>query len=139
MAATATTTPRRILVADDNPDALESLAALLRLGGHVVFAAANGALAFESAAQHRPEIALLDIGMPVLDGYEVARRIRAQPWGKQITLVALTGWGQDTDRRRSHDAGFDSHLVKPLDLDKLTQLLTSLPVADQPERAERRA
>jgi len=133
------TTPRRILVADDNSDALESLAALLRLGGHVVFAAANGALAFESAAQHRPEIALLDIGMPVLDGYEVARRIRAQPWGKEITLVALTGWGQDTDRRRSHDAGFDSHLVKPLDLDKLTQLLTSLPVADQPERAERRA
>ncbi len=71
-------------------------------------------------------MALLDIGMPLLDGYEVARRIRAQPWGKAITLVALTGWGQDSDRRRSREAGFDSHLVKPLDLDKLTDLLASL-------------
>ena len=70
-----------------------------------------------------PEVALLDIGMPKLDGYEVARRIRAQPWGRRITLVALTGWGQDSDRRRSGEAGFDSHLVKPLDLDKLTALL----------------
>ena len=74
-----------------------------------------------------PEVALLDIGMPKLDGYEVARRIRAQPWGHRITLVALTGWGQDSDRRRSGEAGFDSHLVKPLDLDKLTELLGRLP------------
>ncbi len=65
--------------------------------------------------------------MPVLDGYEVARRIRAQPWGRSVTLVALTGWGQDSDRRRSRDAGFDSHLVKPLDMDKLAELLQSLP------------
>jgi CheY-like chemotaxis protein len=119
---------RRILVADDNSDALESLATLLELGGHEVFSAANGALALESAERNLPEVALLDIGMPQLDGYEVARRIRAQPWGRRITLVALTGWGQDSDRRRSGEAGFDSHLVKPLDLDKLTELLGRLPV-----------
>ncbi len=119
---------RRILVADDNSDALESLATLLELGGHEVFSAANGALALESAERHLPEVALLDIGMPKLDGYEVARRIRAQPWGRRITLVALTGWGQDSDRRRSGEAGFDSHLVKPLDLEKLTELLGRLPV-----------
>jgi signal transduction histidine kinase len=119
---------RRILVADDNSDALESLATLLELGGHEVYSAANGALALESAERHLPEVALLDIGMPKLDGYEVARRIRAQPWGRRITLVALTGWGQESDRRRSGEAGFDSHLVKPLDLDKLTALLDRLPV-----------
>ena len=123
-----TRTQRRILVADDNNDALESLATLLQLSGHEVYTAANGAVALESAEQHRPEVALLDIGMPKLDGYEVARRIRAQPWGQRITLVALTGWGQDSDRRRSQEAGFDSHLVKPLDLDKLTELLAALPV-----------
>ena len=122
-------TQRRILVADDNNDALESLATLLQLSGHEVYTAANGAVALEAAEQHRPEVALLDIGMPKLDGYEVARRIRAQPWGQRITLVALTGWGQDSDRRRSQEAGFDSHLVKPLDLDKLTELLAALPVA----------
>jgi CheY-like chemotaxis protein/two-component sensor histidine kinase len=119
---------RRILVADDNSDALESLATLLELGGHEVFSAENGALALESAERHLPEVALLDIGMPKLDGYEVARRIRAQPWGRRITLVALTGWGQESDRRRSGEAGFDSHMVKPLDLDKLTELLERLPV-----------
>jgi signal transduction histidine kinase len=126
-----TPTQRRILVADDNNDALESLATLLQLSGHEVYTAANGAVALESAEQHRPEVALLDIGMPKLDGYEVARRIRAQPWGARITLVALTGWGQDSDRRRSQEAGFDSHLVKPLDLDKLTDLLATLPSAGE--------
>ncbi|MGH8210341.1 MAG: response regulator, partial [Steroidobacteraceae bacterium] len=124
-AAGPTRTQRRILVADDNNDALESLATLLQLSGHEVYTAANGAVALQSAQEHRPEVALLDIGMPKLDGYEVARRIRAQPWGQRITLVALTGWGQDSDRRRSQEAGFDSHLVKPLDLDKLTELLAA--------------
>ncbi|HEY4215023.1 MAG TPA: response regulator [Steroidobacteraceae bacterium] len=118
---------RRILLADDNNDALESLATLLQLGGHDVVTASNGALALECAERHRPEVMLLDIGMPLVDGYEVARRIRVQPWGQQITLVALTGWGQDSDRRRSREAGFDSHLVKPLDMDKLTELLERLP------------
>jgi len=119
--------PRRILVADDNADALESLATVLRLRGHEVFSASNGAIALEAAGRHVPEVALLDIGMPLLDGYEVARRIRAQEWGKAMTLVAVTGWGQDADRRRSREAGFDTHLVKPLDLDQLSNLLAQLP------------
>jgi len=118
---------RRILLADDNADALESLATVLRLRGHEVYSAPNGAIALETAARHMPDVALLDIGMPLLDGYEVARRIRAQEWGKSVTLVALTGWGQESDRRRSQEAGFDTHLVKPLDLDRLTALLAQLP------------
>src|SRR5579883_2738251 len=118
---------RRILIADDNNDALESLATLLQLSGHEVFTATNGGTALQSAERNLPEVALLDIGMPMLDGYEVAKRIRAQPWGQRITLVALTGWGQDSDRRRSREAGFDSHLVKPLDLETLTDLLARLP------------
>ena len=118
---------RRILIADDNNDALESLATLLQLSGHEVFTATNGGTALQSVERHLPEVVLLDIGMPLLDGYEVAKRIRAQPWGRRITLVALTGWGQDSDRRRSREAGFDSHLVKPLDLETLTDLLARLP------------
>ena len=120
---------RRILIADDNNDALESLATLLQLSGHEVYTATNGGTALQSAERHLPEVVLLDIGMPMLDGYEVAKRIRAQPWGQRITLVALTGWGQDSDRRRSREAGFDSHLVKPLDLETLTDLLARLPSA----------
>src|SRR5256886_2048899 len=118
---------RRILVADDNVDALQTLATVLELGGHEVFSAANGSLALESAERHLPEVALLDIGMPLLDGYEVARRIRAQAWGKRITLGALTGWGQDSDRRRSREAGFGSHLGKPPGLAQLTGLLARRP------------
>jgi signal transduction histidine kinase len=124
----ATVVGRRILVADDNPDALASLAAVLQLQGHEVFSAANGTQALECADRYRPEVALLDIGMPLLDGYEVARRIRAQPWGAQVTLLALTGWGQEPDRRRSQSAGFDQHLVKPLDLARLNELLGRLPL-----------
>jgi signal transduction histidine kinase len=127
VAAGAQRMARRILIADDNNDALESLATLLQLSGHEVFTATNGGTALQSAERHQPEVALLDIGMPLLDGYEVAKRIRSQPWGQRITLVALTGWGQDSDRRRSREAGFDSHLVKPLDLDTLTDLLARLP------------
>jgi signal transduction histidine kinase len=125
--ASAARLARRILIADDNNDALESLATLLQLSGHEVFTATNGGTALQSVERHLPEVVLLDIGMPMLDGYEVARRIRAQPWGQRITLVALTGWGQDSDRRRSREAGFDSHLVKPLDLETLTDLLARLP------------
>ena len=123
---------RRILVADDNPDALASLAEVLKLQGHEVFSAANGTLALECAERYRPDVALLDIGMPLLDGYEVARRIRAQPWGAQVTLLALTGWGQEPDRRRSQSAGFDQHLVKPLDLARLNALLGRLPLRAPP-------
>jgi signal transduction histidine kinase len=119
--------PRRILVADDNLDTRESLALLLSLEGHSVYTASDGQQTLERAEEYRPDVALLDIGMPGMDGYEVARRIRARPWGGRITLVALTGWGQDADRIRSHDAGFDSHLVKPVDLDKVINVLARTP------------
>lgn len=119
----------RILVADDNPDALESLALLLECDGHEVWKAANGAEAFELAEKCQPHLALLDIGMPVLDGYEAARRIRCEVWGKGMMLVALSGWGQSSDVQRSRDSGFDSHLVKPASFDALAQLLSRLPGA----------
>jgi signal transduction histidine kinase len=118
----------RILVADDNPDALESLALLLECDGHEVWKAANGAEAFELAAKCQPHLALLDIGMPVVDGYEAARRIRSEVWGKGMMLVALSGWGQSSDVQRSRESGFDSHLVKPASFDALAQLLSRVPV-----------
>ncbi|HVY79913.1 MAG TPA: response regulator [Steroidobacteraceae bacterium] len=121
-----------ILLADDNQDALESLAALLQCDGHEVHTAGDGAQALEVAAQCRPHVVLLDIGMPKLDGYEVARRIRAEPWGKAAVLIALTGWGQDEDRRRSREVGFDSHLVKPLDPEALSTMLSRLPAPSKP-------
>ena len=117
----------RILLADDNRDALDSLATLLQCDGHEVYTAVDGAEAFELAATCRPDVMLLDIGMPKLDGYEVARRVRQQPWGEGTVLIALTGWGQEEDRRRSREVGFNSHLVKPLDLDALTALLAHVP------------
>ena len=121
---------RRILVADDNLDALESLAALLALNGHEVHRAQDGAAALQAAMRHRPEVIFLDIGMPQMDGYEVARRIRAHEWGKEMLLIAVTGWGQESDRQRSFAAGFDFHLVKPVDLEKLNQLLSKVSAVD---------
>ncbi|MGH8149405.1 MAG: response regulator [Steroidobacteraceae bacterium] len=118
---------RRILVVDDNRDALESLAALMELAGHVVCAAPDGEVALALSASFRPDVVLLDLGLPKLDGYEVARRIRAEPWGKAMVLIALTGWGQDEDRRRTRESGFDSHMVKPLELEVLTNYLERLP------------
>jgi signal transduction histidine kinase len=120
--------PRRILVADDNADSLESLAVLLRCDGHEVYTACDGEQAVAQAAMYRPEIALLDIGMPKLDGVQVGRKIRAEAWGRAMTLIALTGWGQDTDRKRTAAAGFDAHLVKPLDISELSVYLQ--PPAD---------
>ena len=114
---------RHILIADDNADALESLATLLSLNGHQVFRASDGEAALRAVERLKPEIALLDIGMPRLDGYEVARRIRTLDGGHNIMLIALTGWGQESDRRRAQEAGFDAHLTKPVDLDKLGLLL----------------
>ncbi|MBS0581103.1 MAG: response regulator [Proteobacteria bacterium] len=123
---------RRILLADDNQDALESLAMLLSLNGHEVHQARDGLRAFELAAQCRPEIAVLDIGMPRADGYEVARRIRSEPWGRDIRLVALTGWGQESDRQRAEQAGFDIHLTKPVDPAVMDRLLAGVLPARQP-------
>jgi two-component system CheB/CheR fusion protein len=115
--------PRRVLVADDNADNADALAALLRLNGHHVETALDGEMAFQAAERFRPEVMFLDIGMPKINGYEVCRRIRAQSWGRDIRVIAQTGWGQAHDRRRSEEAGFDGHLVKPLDLTALDALL----------------
>jgi CheY-like chemotaxis protein len=116
---------RNILIADDNQDALESLALMLRMEGHEVVCASDGEEALALAGQRRPEIVVLDVGMPKLDGCEVARRIRAEAWGRGAILVALTGWGQDVDRRRSREAGFDMHLVKPVDPATLCDMLVA--------------
>ena len=106
-------TPRRILVADDNRDAADSLARLFRLSGHEAWVAYNGLDALEVASRANPEIVFLDIAMPGLNGYEIARRLRAQSSGTRITLVALTGFGQDEDKRLAGESGFDHHLTKP--------------------------
>ncbi len=116
---------RNILIADDNQDALESLALMLRMEGHEVHCASDGEEALLLAGQRKPEIVVLDVGMPKLDGCEVARRIRAESWGRGAVLVALTGWGQEVDRRRSREAGFDMHLVKPVDPATLCDMLVT--------------
>ncbi len=114
---------RRVLIVDDSEDGAESLAMLLQFGGHETYKAHDGLAAIEAARRLRPDVVLLDIGLPGLNGYEVCSRIRQEPWGKRATLVALTGWGQDEDRDRSREAGFDAHMVKPVDFDALLRLL----------------
>ena len=120
------TAKRRILVVDDNLDAAESLATLLNIIGHETRMAHDGIEAVEQAEAFKPDVVFLDIGMPTIDGHETARRIRRQPWGKDMVLVALTGWGQTEDRRRSKEAGFDHHLVKPADPTVVEKLISSL-------------
>jgi CheY-like chemotaxis protein/nitrogen-specific signal transduction histidine kinase len=123
-AATADSEPRRrILVVDDNRDSLDSMVMLLRMSGHEVVTASDGEEALNTAAAHRPEVVLLDIGLPRLDGYEVARRLRREAWGGGLLLVAMTGWGQDQDRQRSLQAGFDAHLVKPADYQEVLAII----------------
>lgn len=117
MSISKTDTPsiaRRILVVDDNEDAAESLAALLRLFGHEVDVALDGEQALTLAPEVRPDLVLLDLGMPRMDGHEVARRMRAAPWGGRMKIIALSGFGDDADRERSLEAGCDDHLVKPV-------------------------
>jgi CheY-like chemotaxis protein/two-component sensor histidine kinase len=118
---------RRVLIADDNRDAAESLLLLLELSGHDVRVAHLGQTALLLAQTFCPNVAILDIGMPDLSGYEVARTLRQQPWAKDLQLIALTGWGQDDDRRRALVAGFDHHLTKPIDPDQLESLIASRP------------
>ena len=127
---------RRILVVDDSADCRESLATMLQLDGNEVRIAPDGAAALEVAAAFDPEIVLLDIRMPVMDGYETARRLRAETYGKQAILIALTGWGQQEHRERSRLAGFDAHLTKPLEHEALSLLFASLRL---PERVEKPA
>ena len=122
--------PRRILVADDNSDAAEALALQLRLAGHDVRSANDGLEALEVAETFAPQVVLLDLGMPRMDGYETAREIRRKWWGKSATLVALTGWGGQQDRQRTSDAGFDAHLVKPVtEFDLFQAIAFSRPTA----------
>jgi CheY-like chemotaxis protein len=113
-----------VLVVDDNQDGAESLAALLALDGHEILMSHDGLDAVAKAASFRPDVVLLDIGLPKLDGYDVCRRIREQPGGKDIVMIAMTGWGQADDRRMSSEAGFDSHCVKPVSHALLVALMT---------------
>ena len=113
--AAASATRQRVVVADDNIDAANTLAMVLEHDGYVVHVAHDGASAYELATRVRPAAAFLDIGMPGLDGYALARKLRDESWGRDILLVATTGWGQAEDRRRALDSGFDEHLTKPVD------------------------
>jgi CheY-like chemotaxis protein len=116
----------RILVVDDNRDGADSLARMLRLMGHEIHTAYDGEKAIEMADALRPEIVLLDIGMPKMNGHDAARLIRQQPWGKHMLLIALTGWGREEDRRQTEEAGFNHHLVKPIDARTLLDVLAEL-------------
>jgi PAS domain S-box-containing protein len=122
---------RRVLIVDDSEDGAESMGMLLEFAGHETFKAHDGVSALEAARRLRPDVVLLDIGLPRMNGYEVCRRIRQEPWGRTVTVVALTGWGQEEDRHRSREVGFDAHMVKPVDVDALMKLLASLPVAHE--------
>jgi CheY-like chemotaxis protein len=117
---------RSVLIADDNADGAEILALLLQTSGHTVHVANDGASAMELATRLKPDVAVLDIGMPILNGYEVAKRIRSESWGGRMTLIALTGWGQDEDKSAALAAGFDHHLTKPTDPARLESLLAGL-------------
>jgi CheY-like chemotaxis protein len=126
LAKQTTSGSRRVLVVDDNHDSAESLQILLQLSGHEVRTAHDGLEAVNAAASFLPDVVLLDIGLPGLNGYEAARRIRALPSGRTLKLVALTGWGQERDRQQSTESGFDVHLVKPVDHGVLLKLITDV-------------
>jgi len=116
----------RILVVDDNPDSAMSLAMMLSMMGHETRTAHDGEAAVSTAEEFRPRVVLLDIGLPKLNGYEVAQRIRQQTWGESMFLVAVTGWGQDEDRQRSVDVGMNLHMVKPVEPAALDRVLADL-------------
>jgi CheY-like chemotaxis protein len=137
--------PTRILVVDDNSDAAESMAMMLRMGGHEVLTAENGLEALRLAPAFQPQAVLLDLGMPKLNGYDTARRMRELPWGRDIAIIALTGWGQPADRDRTLAAGFNAHLVKPVHHHTLVETLHSIerlrsdapyPGPERPVRAQ---
>ena len=116
----------RVLVVDDNVDSADSIAMLLQVSGHEVRVAYSGQDALDMAAKYQPDIVLLDIGLPVMDGYEVARRLRKHPDLKEVKLIAVTGYGQESDRLQSREAGFDYHLVKPVDAQKLQEVMVAV-------------
>ncbi len=115
--------PRRVLLVEDHDDSRAGLRNLLELNGHQVAEATDGGQALTTSLTFRPEVALIDIGLPGMDGYELARQIRATADGRQVLLVALTGYGQPEDRERARQAGFDAHLLKPIKADRLAQVL----------------
>ncbi|MGY0595349.1 MAG: response regulator [Paraglaciecola chathamensis] len=115
---------QRILIIEDNVDAAESLSFLLEFNGHTTRVAYDGASGLSAAEEFRPNVVLLDIGLPDLNGYQVAGKIRETSWGKDIFLIAATGWGQDKDKALAQGAGCDRHLVKPIDYSELTALLS---------------
>jgi CheY-like chemotaxis protein len=121
-------TAQRILIVEDNQDSALSLQMLLEVLGHAADVVHDGEEAIVAAATRPPDVILMDIGLPGMNGYDAARRIRSDCKGRPLLIIALTGWGQDEDRRRSADAGIDHHLVKPLDLDKLRQILATAPL-----------
>jgi CheY-like chemotaxis protein len=118
--------PRRILIVDDNEDSASSLAIILRLGGHETTSVYTAAAALECAAEFKPDVVLLDIGLPGMDGYEVAQQMRKIPGLRAIRLVAVTGYGRSEDRLRSREAGFDDHLVKPVEFAILERTLAGI-------------
>jgi len=122
----------RVLVVDDNADAAESLAVLLRLMGHEVELAGEGRSALELAASFEPQLVLMDIGLPGMSGYDIATALRNRPQMRSTTLVAVTGWGQDSDRKRARDTGFDHHLTKPVEPDRLEQIIDSVRAQQRP-------
>lgn len=117
------TKPKRVLIADDNQDAAVSLSMLMEMQGHTVFVAFGGEQALALAEKERPDVLVLDIGMPELDGYAVARRIRQCSWGRRIKLIAATGYGQKEDVERARRAGFDHHLLKPMDPEAIDRVM----------------
>jgi CheY-like chemotaxis protein len=117
---------RRVLIVDDNRDAAESLAMVLKFLGHEAITAYDGEAGLVAAAEYRPDLVVMDLGMPNMDGYEACRRIRAKSWGRDPYLVALSGWGAADDLRRTHDAGFDRHLVKPVDVNMLAKMIADM-------------
>ena len=130
----AQTKSRRVLVVDDFPNSATTLAKLLRQDGYEAQTAENGLEALEVAASFQPDVVVLDLAMPKLNGYDAARKIREQPWGKNAVLIALTGWGQRQDRRRTQEVGFDAHLTKPVNYKALAELLSKLPDEEQRQK-----
>ena len=115
----------RVLLVDDNRDVARSMARLIRLLGHDIRVAFDGPEAVQIGGEFKPDVVLMDIGLPKLNGYDAAREMRSTPWGEKMTLVAVTGWGREIDMRRSHESGFDRHLTKPVEPDVLEALLSS--------------
>ena len=125
----------RILVVDDHRDSAITLALLLRMMGHTVHVAYDGPQAIEVAENRRPDAILLDLSLPKLNGYDTASTIREREWGKRIRIIAVSGWGEPADRLRSRATGFDHHLVKPVDMDELVGLLSSVTPATRADEA----